>query len=60
MPPGDPAALSEALRRLLRDPTLRRDLGAAGEARVRRDFDAAVLLDALAGRFGLADARAAE
>jgi glycosyltransferase involved in cell wall biosynthesis len=39
VPPGDPARLSEALRRLLADPELRRRLGAAGRARARERFD---------------------
>jgi glycosyltransferase involved in cell wall biosynthesis len=39
VPPGDPARLAEALQRLLRDPALRRRLGAAGHARARERFD---------------------
>jgi len=38
VPPADPAALAAALRRLITDPDLRQRLGAAGCARVRRDF----------------------
>ena len=52
-PPGDPEALAAALLRLIRDPALRAGLGAAGEARVRRDFDAEAAIGALARRFGL-------
>jgi glycosyltransferase involved in cell wall biosynthesis len=52
--PGDPAALAAALARLIRDPELRIRLGAAGEARVRAQFDAAAAIEALAARFGLA------
>ncbi|MDH4439873.1 MAG: glycosyltransferase [Rhizobium sp.] len=37
--PDDPQALSVALLSALTDPALRRRLGAAAEARVRRDFD---------------------
>ena len=39
VPPGDPRALAEALAALIRDPARRARLAAAGEARVRRDFD---------------------
>jgi glycosyltransferase involved in cell wall biosynthesis len=39
VPSADPARLSEALRRLLADPELRRRLGAAGRARARERFD---------------------
>jgi glycosyltransferase involved in cell wall biosynthesis len=38
VPPRDPAAAADALLRLWRDPALRRRLGAAGRARVERDF----------------------
>ena len=37
--PENPAALADALFRAIRDPVLRRRLGQAAEARVRRDFD---------------------
>jgi glycosyltransferase involved in cell wall biosynthesis len=37
--PADPKALAAALERMIRSPVLRRRLGDAGEARVRRDFD---------------------
>ena len=50
-PPGDPAALAGALVRLLRDPSLRRRLGAAGERRVRTGFSAVVGADRLAAKF---------
>jgi glycosyltransferase involved in cell wall biosynthesis len=38
VPPGDPAALAQALERLARDPALASRLGSAGEQRVRRAF----------------------
>lgn len=37
-PPGDVAALGSALRRLLADPALRRQLGDAGRARILAEF----------------------
>jgi glycosyltransferase involved in cell wall biosynthesis len=37
--PADPAPLAAALERMIRSPALRRTLGEAGEARVRREFD---------------------
>jgi len=52
--PGDRAAIAAALARLIADPALRARLGAAGEARVRRDFAMTAGIDALARRFGLA------
>ena len=62
VPPEDPAALAAALERLIGDPALRRRLGAAGAARVRRDFAMEAGIEALAARFGaaLAPAKAAE
>jgi glycosyltransferase involved in cell wall biosynthesis len=41
VPPRDAAALAEALRRLLDDPELRRQMGAAGRARAEEHFDVA-------------------
>lgn len=38
VPPGDPEALAQRLRRLLGDPALRERLGAAGRARYERSF----------------------
>jgi glycosyltransferase involved in cell wall biosynthesis len=40
VPPNDVAALAAALVRLMRDPAERRKLAAAGERRVRAEFDA--------------------
>jgi glycosyltransferase involved in cell wall biosynthesis len=54
VPPGDPPALATALVRLLGDPSLRARLGAAGERRVRAEFDAEASIGLLAQRFGLA------
>ena len=53
VPPGDPRALAEALAALIRDPARRARLAAAGEARVRRDFDMQRGIDRLAALFGL-------
>ncbi|MEM2125321.1 MAG: glycosyltransferase family 4 protein [Candidatus Methanosuratincola sp.] len=38
VPPGDPAALAEAIQRVLADPGLAQKMGAAGKERVRREF----------------------
>jgi glycosyltransferase involved in cell wall biosynthesis len=46
VPPGDPAALADALRRVLTDPALRARMGAAGRERVRARFDIAQLRSA--------------
>jgi glycosyltransferase involved in cell wall biosynthesis len=54
VPPADPAALAASLARLIADPASRARLGAAGERRVRRNFDADTAIEALARRFGLA------
>jgi glycosyltransferase involved in cell wall biosynthesis len=54
---NDPAALALALEALLRDPVRRRELGLAGQARVREAFAFESNLDRLAGRFGLAATR---
>jgi glycosyltransferase involved in cell wall biosynthesis len=40
VPPEHPEALAAAIERLMRDPALRSELGAAGERHVRRTFDA--------------------
>ena len=54
VPPEDPAALSAALDRLIRQPALRRDLGRAAARRVRQAFDLEACVGDLARRFGLA------
>jgi glycosyltransferase involved in cell wall biosynthesis len=53
VPPQDPAALSEAIERLIRDPEWRAALGMAAERRVRGAFSMTAGIDALAARFGL-------
>ena len=40
VPPSDPAALADAIRKVLADPLLARRLGAEGRRRVRREFSA--------------------
>ncbi len=59
-PPQDPAALAAALARLIRDPQLRIQLGAAGAAVVRRDFSMERGLDLLADRLAPAFPAAAQ
>jgi len=50
VPPGDPPALAGALERL-REPALRRELAAAGRARVEQEFDVDRVAAELARRF---------
>ncbi len=52
VPPGDIAALTETIRRLLRDPHLRQAIGAAGRDRVSRDFATPVILPRLEAIYG--------
>lgn len=54
VPPGDPAALSEALADLIRNPALRSQLGLAGAQNLRQCFSFDNGIDRLARRFGLA------
>ena len=54
VPVRDTAALAAALARLIADPDLRLNLGAAGALRVRQKFAMTGGLDRLAARFGLA------
>ena len=44
VPPADPAALAAAIRRVLGDPVLAARLAAAGQARVRAEFTADVMV----------------
>ncbi|HVC57622.1 MAG TPA: glycosyltransferase family 4 protein [Stellaceae bacterium] len=53
VPPGDPRALAAALAALIGDPARRRQLGMAGEARVRQAFGMESGIDLLAALFGL-------
>jgi glycosyltransferase involved in cell wall biosynthesis len=53
VPPADKEALAAALAALIRDPTGRVRLAAAGEMRVRRDFSMQAGIDQLAAMFGL-------
>src|SRR4029077_8034466 len=55
--PSDPRQLAAALERLIRTPELRRRLGAAGEALVRRDFDMQAGIASLAERLGLRESK---
>lgn len=56
VPPGRADALTNALERLVRDPELRRRLGAAGREKVRADYDvarsAAAMRSVLAAEIG--------
>lgn len=50
-PPGDSAAIADALTRLARDPALRRELAALGRNKVEREFNLATNAATLAGLF---------
>ncbi len=50
VPPRDPAALVTAMARLISDPATRNRLGAAGDARIRRDFSMTTGVQDLANR----------
>jgi glycosyltransferase involved in cell wall biosynthesis len=39
VPPGDPAPLAESVAKLIEDPALRSRFGAAGRAKVEKEFD---------------------
>ena len=49
VPPGDPAALAAAVRRLAADPGLCQRMGLSGRRCVEQEFDRALLADRLAG-----------
>jgi glycosyltransferase involved in cell wall biosynthesis len=51
VPPGEPAALAAALRRLAADPELRRRLGAEGRRTVEERFDVERSAEELVARF---------
>jgi glycosyltransferase involved in cell wall biosynthesis len=44
VPPRDPSALANAIRRLLADPALMHEMGAAGRSRVQREFSSAAMV----------------
>ena len=58
--PGDVDGLAAGLERLIRDADLRRNLGEAGQARVRREFDFCRCFGPLTRKFGLVPDGAAE
>ena len=47
-PPGDEAALTDALRRLAADPARRRAVGAENQAKARAEFDEAAMAERFA------------
>ena len=51
VPPGDPAALGEALAELLRDPERAREMGRRGQERRRSEFDLDVMIRRLEGLY---------
>ncbi len=59
VPEGDPDVLARAMMQLITDPAARARLGAAGEARVRRQFDADAGIDDIAHLLGAPAAGAA-
>lgn len=57
-PPGDVRALAAAIERLARDPTLRAQLGAAGNQQVRSKFSFQAGIDVIAARLNAGEDRA--
>ncbi len=57
MPPGDPGALADALRRLLGDGALAARLGEAAAARARRDHAWPALAERVLGVYRVVTAR---
>jgi colanic acid/amylovoran biosynthesis glycosyltransferase len=58
VPPGDPRAIADALRRLHQDPVTRARLGRAARRRVVAEFDVESSADELVRRFGAAEVAA--
>jgi colanic acid/amylovoran biosynthesis glycosyltransferase len=56
VPEGDPAALAEAIRRLLQSPSLRADVSRVGRRRVEREFAIERVVSELRELFGFATA----
>jgi len=57
VPPGNPPALADALAALIREPGRRDALAAAGEERVRGEFDMRRGIETIVELFGLAPVR---
>jgi glycosyltransferase involved in cell wall biosynthesis len=55
IPPGDPTALADAIRRLLHSPQLRQDVSRAGRARVEQEFAVERVVARLRELFGFSD-----
>jgi glycosyltransferase involved in cell wall biosynthesis len=44
VPPGDPAALADAIEKLMQDPGLRERMGVAAADRIRKQFSTAEMI----------------